>query len=98
MKVKKTKIEKTKKAKEKSKESLEVISAKVEEFGEVEVEFGRKDFKKVMSTNVGFGFQDMKEKHRKTIKGLLGKGYDVDFKPTSPNVVGLKMTVTKDND
>ena len=98
MKIKKTKQEKTIKAKEKAKKAFDVLVEKVEKYGEADIEFSENDFKKKLSTNIGWGFQDMKEKNQRLIKGLFTKGYDVLFSQPTDGSVGVIATVKKDND
>lgn len=89
MEIKKTKQEikleqqeKKEQAITKGKANYKEVSAKIEEFGELEITFDRDDFKKEMSTGMGWGFQDMKRQHRILITELV-KNYNVKFFPFS---------------
>jgi hypothetical protein len=55
----------------------------------------RKHFKKKLSNELGFGYQDLKKKPKNKILKLYKKGYEVKFKPIDiPNMV-IKVTAKK---
>lgn len=62
------------------------------------VEFKRKHFKANLSTEFGFGVQDMKKKSREFYNWLITSGYDIDTIPTSlePSNFGVLVTVKKE--
>lgn len=102
MEIKKTKQEikleeKEKKEKviTKGKANYKEVSEKIEKFGELEIEFDRDDFKKEMSTGMGWDFQDMKRQHRILITELI-KNYNVKFFPThTEKGFGVKVKIKK---
>ena len=55
--------------------------------------FKRKHFKDEMSTNKGFGFQDMKDDSKEFYKWLLINDYDVQMVP-SGNADDFSLSVT----
>lgn len=62
------------------------------------VEFKRKHFKSELSTEFGFGIQDMKKKSREFYNWLITSGYDINVTPTSmePSNFGVLVTVKKE--
>jgi len=50
--------------------------------GELVITLKPKHFKKELSTEIGFGYQDLKKKPKKMIKMLIKEGFDVKFIPT----------------
>lgn len=92
MEILKTKKEKTVAAQESSSKSLKEITAKVEQYGKVELEFDNNDFKDELSVPGGFGFQDMTKENRILITELV-KLYNVKFYPKMFPCGGLGLTV-----
>lgn len=66
------------KAYKKSQKILNEIKSKLDESGSVKIRLTRQDFKDELSTNYGFGFQDLKKKYRLIIPEIVAN-YDVKF-------------------
>lgn len=80
MKILKTKQEKKEEAKQKAELIVSEISAKVEQYGSVDVVFDREDFKEELENPMGVSDQDMKRKYRVAIDKLQ-KNYKVKAIP-----------------
>jgi len=74
----KNKTEKQNDSVEESKKLFEEIKQKLETEDKVKIRLDRNDFKKELSTNLGFGFQDLKKKYRLLASELVAN-YNVKF-------------------
>lgn len=54
----------------------------------------REDFKKELSTTMGFGFQDLRKNAKEVITTLTGEGYDLSFTPSNIGGDDMKVKVT----
>lgn len=67
------------------------------ESGEIEpvkvIKLTKKHFKKELSTNIGFGFQDLKKKPKQLISKLVCDGYNLNFTPVSGEGMSVLVTV-----
>jgi predicted transglutaminase-like protease len=77
MKIKKTKTEKINQYVLKN---FNDICEKLKKSDKVKIILDRKDFKKKLSTNFGFGFQDLKRKNRE-LTSLLISNFDIKIVP-----------------
>lgn len=60
------------------------------------INFKRKDFKKEMSTSVGFGWQDLNDDPKAFYKWLLISDYNIHMIPTTDETgFGVKVTMIK---
>ncbi|NPV12921.1 MAG: hypothetical protein HPY57_14210 [Ignavibacteria bacterium] len=75
----KTKTEKEKSAEIEAKKIFEQIKNKLATEDKVKIKLDRNDFKKELSTNIGFGFQDLKKKYKLLVTDLVAN-YNVKFK------------------
>ena len=82
MKIHSTKEEKKEAADQEAKLTLELINQKLEKSDELKVSFDRDDFNEELSTNMGWGFQDLKPQFRTVVTELVKKNYNLDFFPT----------------
>jgi hypothetical protein len=65
------------------------------------IKFKRKHFNDTLSTQHGFGFQDMKEGPKDFYRWLMNLGYDFKTNPTninSPEDFGVVITLIKDEE
>ena len=53
--------------------------------------FKRRHFKKRMSTNMGFGFQDMRKSSKSLVKNLTCNGYDIEIVPVDISEMNMKI-------
>jgi hypothetical protein len=51
----------------------------------------RKHFKRILSTDIGFGFQDMKKKPKRLFETLIIEGYDVHVIPK--NTINMEVDI-----
>ncbi len=59
------------------------------------IEFKRKHFKSTLSTNVGFGYQDLKEDSKEFMKFLLTNDIDVSMSPNFGEDFSVTVTTVK---
>jgi regulatory protein YycI of two-component signal transduction system YycFG len=58
------------------------------------IEFKRKHFKEELSTNVGFGYQDLKEDSREFFNWMISEKMDFKMEPTDMSRENLTVLVT----
>jgi hypothetical protein len=79
-------------------ETFQTIKTKVESEGKVDILLDRKDFKKSLSTPIGIGFQDFKEKYKLLTQKLMAANYDLKIVPAdsfSMDNMEIKVTIKK---
>ena len=92
MKIQKTKQEKHEEADAVSVVMISEVCEKVEKYGKVTLEFKRDDFKDELSSDMGWGFQDLKKENRILVTELIKK-YDLKFEPTQCECGGFGVLV-----
>lgn len=96
MKIHKTKEELREEAELEAKLALEQINEKLTKSNEVEVSFDRNDFNEILSTNMGWGFQDLKPQFRTIITQLTKQDYILEFSLLSDETgFGAHMVIKK---
>jgi uncharacterized protein with gpF-like domain len=58
------------------------------------IEFKRKHFKTELSTNVGFGYQDLKEDSREFFNWMISENMEFNMVPTDMSKENLTVLVT----
>ena len=96
MKIRPTKEEKREAADNEAKLTLDLINQKLEKSNTLKVSFDRDDFNSELSSNMGWGFQDMKPQFRKVITELVKHDYNLKFIPfTNEKGFGVHVVIKK---